>query len=184
MRTGVNRYGKPFCLPEDSNTKGEKAVEAILKDIGVNYQMQFVFADYKQQAFDACVFDVDDNPALLIEFDGEPHYDETFFYNAGNRPERNKMHLCKQSIGDAYKDYIALEKRVPLVRIDKLYIPHLRDFLISYIYVFVDKGIKESNETMVLKALDKYGWDFIYVEERKPTQNTKAYLDEHPTVND
>lgn len=169
----VNKYDIEICLPGGKDTRPEKLLESTLKELGLKYQMQFFFDEtgLRKKKYDAAVFGSDDKPALLIEYDGAEHYDARFFLNMGNRPERNKAHVVKVNLGDAEKAKIALEKGIPLLRINSLQEQNIRDLILSYVWTFVDKKNEQVKEISMVKMLDTYGWDFDYVQ---PSSLTKA----------
>lgn len=169
----INKYGIEINLPGRSNTRPERLIEEVLKELGLKYQMQFFFDEtgLRRKKFDAAVFGSNSRPALLIEYDGAEHYDEEFFKDLGNRPERNKAHVVKVNLGDAEKARIALEKGVPLLRINSLQEQNIRDLILSYVWTFVDNQNEITKEISMVKMLDRYGWDFDYVQ---PSELTKA----------
>lgn len=169
----TNKYGIEINLPGGKGTRPEKLIETILRELGLNYQMQFFFDEtgLRRKKFDAAVFGSGIKPALLIEYDGAEHYDTEFFKDLGNRPERNKAHVVKVNLGDAEKARIALEKGIPLLRINSLQEQNIRDLILSYVWTFVDNKNETTKEISMVKMLDKYGWDFEYVQ---PSELTKA----------
>lgn len=169
----INKYGIEINLPGRKDTRPERLIETILHELGLNYQMQFYFDEtgLRRKKFDAAVLGSDGKPSLLIEYDGAEHYDEEFFKDLGNRPERNKAHVVKVNLGDAEKAKIALEKGIPLLRINSLQEQNIRDLILSYVWTFVDNENEAAKEISMVKMLDKYGWDFDYVQ---PSELTKA----------
>ena len=84
------------------------------------------------------------------------------------------MHVVRTGISDAIKTALALKYNVPYLRINSHHMPHLRDLLIAYIEVVVNKidCLKNSNnEIIMIDMLEKYGWDFPYI---PPSDMSKA----------
>jgi hypothetical protein len=177
MKT-INKYGIEIRLPGGKDTRPERLIESTLRELGLNYQMQFFFdeAGLRRKKFDAAVFASDGEPALLIEYDGAEHYDADFFKSMGNRPERNKAHVVKVNLGDAEKARIALDKGIPLLRINSLQERSVRDLILSYVWTFIDNSNEQAKEISMVKMLDKYGWDFDYVQPSTLTKAEESFL--------
>lgn len=168
----TNKYGQTVALPPKDNTKLEKAVESVLKEIGAEYVKQFAFDEtgLRAKKFDFAVMK-NGRIAFLIECDGAPHYKEDYYVNCGNRECRAKAHLVKRHLGDAEKDAIALSHGLPLLRINDMHESIIRDLVISWAWQFCDNANEKAKEISMVKMLDKYGWDFDYV---RPSETTKA----------
>ena len=173
----VNKYGQNILLPPKDDTKLEKLVSDTLNKIGVEYDCQFAFDEtgLRAKKYDFAVKDRD-RIAFLIECDGAPHYKEEFYVSCGNRECRAKAHLVKRHLGDAEKDAIALKHRLPLLRINDQHRDIVRDLVLSYIWEFIDQANEKTKEISMVKMLDKYGWDFEYVEPSELTKAEKEFL--------
>ena len=167
-----NKYGKEISLPDRSDTKLETLVEAVLIETDVDYIKQFAFDEtgLRAKKFDFAILS-NSHIAFLIECDGAPHYNESFYVSCGNRECRAKAHLVKRHLGDAEKDFIAISHGLPLLRINEGHELICRDLVLSYIWQFCDKENEKTKEISMVKMLDKYGWDFDYVQ---PSELTKA----------
>ncbi len=183
--TAVNKYGKKIFFPKTENTIPEKAIAASLENIGIfqdkpnedglTYMMGFFFDEtgYRKKKYDVAILK-DGQPRLLIEYDGEAHYTELFYEDMGVRPERCTAHVVRAGISDAIKTAIALKHNVPYIRVNRYHMPHIRDLLIAYIEIIINEKdcLKNANnEVVMIDLLEKYGWDFDYIE---PSEKTKA----------
>lgn len=172
MLQTVNKYGQNVSLPAKEDTKLERLVADMLDEIGVEYDSQYAFDEtgLRAKKYDFAVKD-NGRVAFLIECDGAPHYKEEFYVDCGNRECRAKAHLVKRHLGDAEKDAIALRHELPLLRINDQHSGIVRDLILSYVWEFVDQANEKTKEISMVKMLDKYGWDFEYIE---PSEQTKA----------
>lgn len=184
MKFVTNKYGQQVCLIGSKFTKPEMVIASVLDEIGVEYKTQFYFDEkgLKNKKYDAAVFDNDGNLAFLIEFDGPCHYDPEFYKDYGNRPERNKCHVIRAIIGDAEKTKIASDKGVPLLRITYLQMDILRDYILAYVWTFVDKNEETAKEIALVKMLDKYGWDFDYTLPSELGKKEEAFFKERGDI--
>ena len=175
----TNKYGKEVNLPDKTDTKLETLVEAILIESDVCYIKQFAFDEtgLRAKRFDFAIMK-NALPSLLIECDGAPHYNESFYVSCGNRECRAKAHLVRRHLGDAEKDFIALAHGVPLLRINEGHIQICRDLILSYVWQFCDGANEKAKEISMVKMLDKYGWDFDYVQPSEPTKAEASFLEE------
>lgn len=172
VKVTTNKYGQTIALPPKDNTKLEKEVEAVLREIGADYIKQYAFDEtgLRAKKFDFAVINCG-RIAFLIECDGAPHYKEEYYVNCGNRECRAKAHLVKRHLGDAEKDAIAVKHGHPLLRINEMHTGIVRDLIISWVWQFCDYSNEKAKEISMVKMLDKYGWDFEYV---RPSETTKA----------
>lgn len=172
MLQTINKYGQSVSLPAKDDTQLERLVANMLDEIGVEYDRQFAFDETRLRAkkYDFAVKD-NNHIAFLIECDGAPHYKEEFYVSCGNRECRAKAHLVKRHLGDAEKDAIALRHGLPLLRINDQHSDIVRDLILSYVWEFIDQANEKTKEISMVKMLDKYGWDFEYIE---PSDQTKA----------
>lgn len=77
-KLGNARCGDIVC-PICGLSRGEKRIKDTLDKYTITYGMQYLFIDLKNQKgnhllFDFVVLDDQNNPALLIEYNGEDHY--------------------------------------------------------------------------------------------------------------
>lgn len=187
MKTVTNKYGKRIELPDSSGTQGEQILENVLDELGLNYKMQFSFDEngLRRKKYDAAVFNKSNELALLIEYDGQEHWNPGWFEQMGTRPERCKMHVLKVNLNEARYLKVALEKGIPVLRVSAAHQKILRDLILAYVWTFVDaQPIKEPGEISAVKMLDQYGWDFDYVEPSSPGTQEKKFLDERRALNE
>lgn len=186
--TTINKYGKSVFLPKTEGTKPEQQIANVLDSIGIHqdtenadglsYVMGFFFDEtgYRRKKYDLAILK---NRAvkLLIEYDGEAHYKESFFEDTGVRPERCTAHVVRTGIGEAIKSALAAKHGIPYVRVNSHHMDHIRDLLIAYIEIIVNDAdcLKNANnEVLMIDMLEKYGWDFPYI---PPSAPTKAEID-------
>lgn len=176
-RTVINKYDKVISLPPTHDTAIEKTVEDILLDLGVPYAKQFFFDEtgLRKTKYDFAILK-DSKPVLFIECDGEPHYDPVFYMSVGNRPERNMAHVTKAILADAYKTKLAVQKRIPLLRVTKIYEKCVRELIMSYISVIVDNNTCDVAEIRMLNMFEKYGFTFPYIPPAEPSKKVAEHL--------
>ena len=80
------------------------------------------------------------------------------------------------NLGDAEKARIALDKGMPLLRINSLQERSVRDLILSYVWTFIDNSNEQAKEISMVKMLDKYGWDFDYVQPSTLTKAEESFL--------
>lgn len=175
----TNKYGKEIFLPDRSDTTLEKIVEAVLVEANIDYIKQFAFDEtgLRAKKYDFAILS-GHQIAFLIECDGAPHYSESFYVDCGNRECRAKAHLVKRHLRDAEKDFIAMSHGLPLLRINEGHESICRDLVLAYVWQFCDKANKETKEISMVKMLDKYGWDFDYIQPSEPTKTVEQFLKE------
>lgn len=167
----VNKYGIKIDLPTNKTTNPVKVMDKILSEANIPHELEYKLNSCKRQPFDIAIMK-NGKPCLLIEYDGEPHYDSDYYVRMGNRPERSISHVVRSGIGDAKKLMQAYMNGIPCVRFNNLHMKHIRDLLLAYVSVFYDGiDLKQGNEVLLIDMLDKYGWDFEYIE---PSSKSKA----------
>ena len=173
-----NKYGKTVFMPSIEGTKPELLIASVLDSIGIHrdienteglsYVMGFYFDETgnRRKKYDLAILKHGE-PKLLIEYDGEAHYEEEFYESTGVRPERCTAHVVRAGISEAIKTALAVKHNVPYIRVNKCHMSHIRDLIIAYIEVIVvneGKCIKNTNnEVLMIDMMEKYGWDFQYV---------------------
>lgn len=171
--TVTNKYGKRVVLPPLTGSAGAKRITAILDECGIPYEEEYrIDADgCRRSPFDIAVLK-DDSPKLFIEYDGEDHYNSSFFQRTGVREERCKAHVVKTAIGDAKKTAIATRFNIPVLRINTLPDEALRDRILAWVEVFVNGAdTRKGNEIIMIDMLERYGFDFDYV---PPSEMSRA----------
>ena len=180
----TNKYGKTVYMPKTEGTNPEMQIAAALDSIGIHqdaenadglsYQMGFRFDEtgYRRKKYDLAVLK-HGHPKLLIEYDGNGHYQEEFYESTGVRPERCTAHVVRAGIGEAIKTAIAVQHNVPYLRLTSFHMKHIRDLLIAYIEIVVNElnCLKNANnEVLMIDMLEKYGWDFPYIAPSAPSK--------------
>lgn len=103
--------GCPFC----KQSKGESEIQAVLKSYSVDFKREYKFQDCRYKSalpFDFAVFK-NDNPVLLIEYDGEQHFE----YRSFGRKKRETDSLEFIQLRDAIKTEYCKKRGIPLLRI-------------------------------------------------------------------
>lgn len=96
-----------------SNSIGEKNIENLLKQYGINFIKEFSFSDLKYKKrlrFDFAIFDKNNKLSHLIEFDGRQHNN---LYTPWNSEET----LQERQLKDNLKNTYCQEKNILLIRI-------------------------------------------------------------------
>lgn len=180
----INKYGRHVFMPKTQDTRPEMQIADAIESLGIykdranedglTYTTQFFFDEvgYRRKKYDLAILK-DSAPRLLIEYDGEAHYTENFFKATGVRPERCTAHVVRTGISEAIKTALAIKHNVPYLRVNMQHLPHLRDLLIAYIEIVVNKKdcLKSANnEIIMIDMLEKYGWDFDYIPPSSPSK--------------
>jgi len=100
----LDGYGCPFC----SASKGERKIQYLLQKYKINFEYQKVIKNNKKIQFIFDFYLPDYN--LVIEYDGEPHYQKIDFYGG----ERG---LKERQERDRLKDQYCKENNIKLLRI-------------------------------------------------------------------
>jgi len=178
--TTVNKYGKQIVLPPQTNNSGVKRITDILDGCGIPYEKEYkIDADgCRRSPFDIAVMD-NGEPKLFIEYDGEGHYNSDFYLRTGVRKERCKAHVIKCAIGEAKKTAIAARFGIPVLRINALPDDVLRDRILAWVEVFVNKvDTRRGNEVIMIDMLERYGFDFDYVPPSNMSRAEKERVEE------
>lgn len=191
----TNKYGKTVFMPKTEGTRPESMIASALDSIGIHqdtengdglrYMMGFFFdeAGSRRKKYDIAILKRG-TPMLLIEYDGEAHYDEGFYESTGVRLERCTAHVVRTGIGEAIKTALAVKHNVPYVRINNAHMKHLRDLLIAYVEIVVNGSFSlknANNEVLMIDMLEKYGWDFPYVPPSSPSKAERLKIQEMGT---
>lgn len=172
----VNKYGNTVVLPPTEGNAGVRRITTELDKMHVRYQTEFAFAGQPSRKFDIALFETVDAamPCLLIEYDGEPHYDTSYYAHTGTRPERTLAHVITAQLSDAAKIKLAHQFNVPIVRMNKEHLKHIYEIMVCYVTVFVDNANVTGKEEAIIDAFEKYGWSFKYVPKSKMTKRAQA----------
>ena len=122
-------------------SKGELAIEKVLKDNNIKFVKQYSFPNLRNKEllhFDFALLDEKNNVKYLIEFDGEQHYDVN-----------NRYSTKELLISDMKKNKFCLDNNIPLLRI-----PYNYKDKITLNMLLLDK--EESKQFLVDKE-DYYG---------------------------
>lgn len=111
-----NRIVSCGCLGT-RKSNGEIVIENILKEHNINYVYDLgYFKDLKFPSgslgrYDFILFDNNDHPYRIIEFDGQQHY------NSSNSFDKTEKDFQDRQLKDKIKNEYALQHHIPLVRI-------------------------------------------------------------------
>ena len=94
-------------------SKGELEIIRLLKKNNIPYIYQYSVKELGRQKFDFAIINKQNQPILLIEFDGEQHYIENIKENWWN----NHEYYTEVEKHDQQKDEYAKKHNIPLVRI-------------------------------------------------------------------
>lgn len=103
----ISRNGNtcPRCV---TSSKGEREIERVLLELGVDYTREFSFPDQRKR-YDFGVYSKGDLK-FLLEYDGIQHFEPVEYFGGTHK-------LVKQQISDVIKTSVAIEMGVPLERI-------------------------------------------------------------------
>ena len=130
---------------------------AIAMNCGLTAKTQVTIGDYKQYHYDVCIFDKNNNPAHLIEYDGSLHYDsDSWSKDTGKSKGGEDVDLAKNAVGEAKKSYIAFKCGLPCIRLNKNHLRNLGYIVRANIHFFVlrDGDISTSNEKLAFEWLN------------------------------
>ena len=109
--------GKQKCSTCSPNSVMEYKTEEVLKNNNINYETQYSFEDLKSSKGWKIRFDFKINlnkeNFVLLELDGELHYEEACFKNNNNTAKLKHQQAC-----DKLKDEYCKINNIPLYRID------------------------------------------------------------------
>lgn len=116
-----------------NRSRGEIKIEDILKENGLNYEIEYIFPDLvtgggRPLRFDFCVFDDEGNIDFLIEYQGIQHYEAQTRFGG-------KRGLLKQKYNDNQKRIYCGKNDYRLVAI-----PYWEENIIDYDYIMERAG--------------------------------------------
>lgn len=99
-------------------SNGEIMVRDILDKYRVSYQREYSFRDSEipTYRYDFAIIDSNSNPVALIEYDGIQHY-QPIAFGSDQSWETKVSNLAAISMRDLQKNWLALDKKLPLLRI-------------------------------------------------------------------
>lgn len=106
--TRINDRTKGSGCPTCNESKGEKLVEEVLTNLGLQFECQKVFEDCKDISYLKFDFFIHINDGMLIEFNGEGHYQAIAAWGGEEKLE-------KQRRRDAIKVEYCKMKSLPLL---------------------------------------------------------------------
>ena len=104
----------PIC----NESAGEIRVQSYLQSHKINNKMQYTFPDCKYKnilPFDFAILDKNNNPILMIEYDGEQHYRPVNFGGISDKEAKENLRLTKKR--DKIKTDYCKNNNIPLLRI-------------------------------------------------------------------
>ena len=114
-------------------SRAEIKIEEILKENGLNFEMEYIFPDLKSPRgkplrFDFVIFDDDGRIDFIIEYQGKQHYESSSKYDG-------KKGLYQQQYNDNSKRRFCAFHDFKLIEI-----PYTEENLISYDYIMKKAG--------------------------------------------
>ena len=120
-----------------SMTIGERVVAAVLRELGVGYEIQTSFSG-SDMTFDFCLDGLD----IKVEFDGGQHFEQI----------PNWRLLVDEHANDVYKTRLCLEKGFKIIRL------HFSVLKGSFdLKMFIQQAIA-SEERLIVSHREHYGW--------------------------
>ena len=88
---------------------GEMTIEQLLLENNLFYKSEYIFPDLPRLRYDFVIFDENQNPIRIIEYDGEQHFKPVDYFGGEKR-------FQQQIINDAIKNQYAFDHNIPIVR--------------------------------------------------------------------
>ena len=127
----LSGYLCPYCAAP----KGEKSLQEILEKYNINFKTQYKIAECRNihpLPFDFAIFDKDDNPVFLLEYDGQQHFKSISIWGGEKRFEEQKLR-------DQIKNDYCKTNNIPLERI-----------------AYNDWKTKDDLENIIVQLLEKH----------------------------
>ena len=88
---------------------GEMTIEQLLLENNLFYKSEYTFPDLPRLRYDFVIFDENQNPIRIIEYDGKQHFKPVDYFGGEKR-------FQQQIINDAIKNQYAFDHNIPIVR--------------------------------------------------------------------
>jgi hypothetical protein len=92
------------------SSAGELSIEKTLLENNVLYKREYIFLDLPRLRYDFVIFDEDQSPLRIIEYDGEQHFKPIDYFGGEKEFEQQKSR-------DNLKNQYAFNHNIPLIRI-------------------------------------------------------------------
>lgn len=153
----ANKTGCPACAKSSTESKGETAVENVLKGKSINPEREHRFEEFKKYPFDFYL----PNHNCIIEVDGSHHFVPKSF-GSDQSSEYKEMELLKRIRNDRLKqDFAVNNKKLHVLRIDyKTNIDDYRKIIMDFLQEISSPTsvpcIHYTNKDMYLETLQNH----------------------------
>lgn len=103
------RRGEIISCGCSKRSNGEMTIERLLLENNLFYKSEYTFPDLPRLRYDFVIFDENQNPIRIIEYDGEQHFKPVDYFGGEKR-------FQQQIINDAIKNQYAFDHNIPIVR--------------------------------------------------------------------
>lgn len=103
------RRGEIISCGCSKRSNGEMTIERLLLENNLFYKSEYTFPDLPRLRYDFVIFDENQNPIRIIEYDGKQHFKPVDYFGGEKR-------FQQQIVNDAIKNQYAFDHNIPIVR--------------------------------------------------------------------
>lgn len=103
------RRGDIISCGCSKRSNGEMIIEQLLLENNLFYKSEYTFPDLPRLRYDFVIFDKNQNPIRIIEYDGKQHFEPVDYFGGEKR-------FQQQITNDAIKNQYAFDHNIPIVR--------------------------------------------------------------------
>lgn len=103
------RRGDIISCGCSKRSNGEMIIEQLLLENNLFYKSEYTFSDLPRLRYDFVIFDKNQNPIRIIEYDGKQHFEPVDYFGGEKR-------FQQQITNDAIKNQYAFDHNIPIVR--------------------------------------------------------------------
>ena len=103
------RRGDIISCGCSKRSNGEMIIEQLLLENNLFYKSEYTFPDLPRLRYDFVIFDKNQNPIRIIEYDGKQHFEPVDYFGGEKR-------FQQQVTNDAIKNQYAFNHNIPIVR--------------------------------------------------------------------
>lgn len=103
------RRGDIISCGCSKRSNGEMIIEQLLLENNLFYKSEYTFSDLPRLRYDFVIFDKNQNPVRIIEYDGKQHFEPVDYFGGEKR-------FQQQITNDAIKNQYAFDHNIPIVR--------------------------------------------------------------------
>lgn len=103
------KCGRTISCGCSRRSAGELTIEHLLLENNISYKSEYSFSDLPRLRYDFVIFDENQSPIRIIEFDGEQHFKSIDYFGGKEGFEQRKNH-------DTIKNQYAFDHNIPIVR--------------------------------------------------------------------